>query len=132
VRLSQKDQADQKAFLADGAVQANTWLVCCPPGTAGSFTVEALLGDAAKPAEKLTATIVLGDAAPPAATDVQAAPGSALRSLRLVYRGPAQKKVFWAPLAWAGLPHFELGWLWVYLLVYLPAMFAARWLLRVA
>ena len=45
---------------------------------------------------------------------------------------PAQKKVFWVPLAWAGLPHWELGWLWVYLLVYLPAMIAARWVLRVA
>jgi len=126
-QLTSAQSQSLRAFLDDGAVQAASWLLRCPADTAGAFAVAVTRGS-----ERLTARIVLGDSHPPVPAEVAASPGGALRSLRVVYPAPPVRKVFWAPLGFLGLGHWELGWLSVYLLVYLPAMFAARWVLRVA
>ena len=54
-------------------------------------------------------------------------PADPLTSLKLVYKKDQTPKVFFAPIA-----HWDWGWLWVYLLAYLPAMFLFRWLLKIA
>jgi hypothetical protein len=79
-----------------------------------------------------------------------------IRSVSVTYPPPDHKRVFWAPLDWlalpewnaadglsgalakpynwvrANLPFWDAGWLILYLIVYLPVMFAARWVLKVA
>jgi hypothetical protein len=76
----------------------------------------------------LTATLVLGDAHPPSPAEATNTPSDPLTSLKLTYT-PIDTKppVFFAPIA-----HHDWGWLWVYLLAYLPAMYLFRYLLRIA
>jgi pyruvate,water dikinase len=53
--------------------------------------------------------------------------------LKVAYKEHAVRggKVFWDPVEWLVKPWLP-GWLIVYLLAYLPAMFLLKWLLRVA
>jgi hypothetical protein len=55
-----------------------------------------------------------------------------LRSLKIVYPPRETKPSFWTPLSIVGLPAWDLGWLGVYLISYLPAMFVFRRVLGVA
>jgi len=49
----------------------------------------------------------------------------------VIYPIPKTKPVFWRPFAVFGREEFSLGWLWVYILVYTPLMFLAKWVLRI-
>jgi len=125
-----KTLASLDAYLAREIVPSGiVWKVQSPPDANGSFGVRVSAGDA--PA--LSARIVLGSARPPSPADVLAdAAGAPLRSLKVVYPPPDAKLTFWAPLSLVGLGDWDLGWLGVYLVSYLPAMFVFRRLLRVA
>ena len=59
---------------------------------------------------------------------------SPVKELRVVYPKPKQEPVFWRPLAaLGGRPaRIDLGWLWLYILVYLPALVVTRAVLKVA
>ncbi|MEI7766425.1 MAG: PEP/pyruvate-binding domain-containing protein [Phycisphaerae bacterium] len=72
--------------------------------------------------------IVLGDLNPPAPRTLECGPDGPIQSLKITYPKPKTTQVFWK------LPGIDwnLGWLWVYLLAYLPIMLIARWLLRIA
>ena len=48
-----------------------------------------------------------------------------MRKMRMVLKHPPP--IFFAPIG-----HWDWGWLWVYLLAYLPAMYAFRFLLKIA
>jgi hypothetical protein len=62
--------------------------------------------------------------------------------LRVVYPPSGQKPVFCQPLAGLGasnhlpfakeLATLDIGWLWVYILAYVPVLFVARAVLKVA
>ena len=58
-------------------------------------------------------------------------PGS-LMSFKIIYPQSDVQKTFWLRPINFGFFHFEPGWMTVYLLAYLPAMFALRAVLRVA
>jgi len=52
--------------------------------------------------------------------------------LRMTYADTrtAEQRVFWRPLAWAGV-NWDAGWLGLYMVSYLPAMFLAKRLFRI-
>ena len=90
----------------------------------------------------VVADVVLGDEYPPTPRRMAGPAGSPVRELRVVYPKPRHKPAFWMPLAsvagrapapWvARLAAIDIGWLWLYILVYLPTLFLARRVLKVA
>jgi hypothetical protein len=71
-----------------------------------------------------------------------------VKGLRVVYPKPKTEPVFWRPFGWlggqtTGAPHagtsvasrlaaWDAGWLWLYVLAYLPVLFIARAAMKVA
>jgi len=65
-----------------------------------------------------------------------------VKEVRVVYPKPKTKPVFWRPFApltghdrvpsAARLALIEIGWLWLYILIYIPALFLTRVVLKVA
>jgi hypothetical protein len=81
--------------------------------------------------------VVLGDEYPPAPSRVTGPVGSPVKELRIAYPPSRQKPVFWQPLARLAaydsrLAMIDVGWLWLYILVYLPAIVLIRAVLKVA
>jgi hypothetical protein len=84
----------------------------------------------------------LGDDFPPAPTILTAKDNSPIRQIQVIYPKPKTEPLFWRPFAaLAGHDHIpfagklavlDTGWLWLYILAYLPALFLFRVLLRVA
>ena len=77
--------------------------------------------------------LVLGDACPP--EEMTTAPSTGpIKSLKVEYAPPTRKQIFWSPFFFMGkhrLAYFDIGWLGVYLLAYLPVMFVSKRVLRV-
>jgi pyruvate,water dikinase len=116
-----KDLAD---YLKDIPPVPVSWNVIAPDKTAGAWPITVR----ASSAKTLSATLVLGDAHPPSPAEIDNTPNDPLTSLKLIYQPiNTQSKIFFAPIA-----HHDWGWLWVYLLAYLPAMYLFRYLLRIA
>jgi pyruvate,water dikinase len=121
--LRKQKLADLAEYLKNVPPIPVTWHITAPENVAGAWPVT-LRADNSK---TLTATMVLGDAHPPAPKEVNNTPADPLTSLKLTYQRPNdQHPIFFAPIA-----HWDWGWLWVYLLAYLPAMFFFRWLLKI-
>ncbi|MDB5322771.1 MAG: hypothetical protein JWN40_4402 [Phycisphaerales bacterium] len=120
----QQKLADLDAYLQDIPAVPVTWNVIVPDNASGAWPVTLRASNS----KALTATLVLGDAHPPAPAEVTNTPNDPLTSLKLTYQ-PINPKppIFFAPIA-----HWDWGWLWVYLLAYLPAMYAFRFLLKIA
>jgi hypothetical protein len=125
---------DLEAYLEAGIPpQGLTWLIRPPAGFSGrlKFSVEAA-GEAA-PIE-----VVIGDTDPPSTQ--QYTGEGVIRSLKVVYPKPTTEASFLRPLGWVGsdsalaqrLGRFDLGWIGLYIVVYLPALLAARAILKVA
>ena len=74
----------------------------------------------------------LGDGKGPAQIARPNAEDHPIEWIKIAYRQHLVKgaNVFWQPVEWMVKPWLP-GWLIVYLLVYLPAMFALKWVLRV-
>lgn len=118
--------------------QGITWMLRTPPGTVGRFPAK-VSADGQAPT---TVSVVLGEDFPPSDPLVAGHADSPIRELRVVYPPSAQKQVFWKPLAgvannahipFAGtLAAMDIGWLWLYLLTYLPVFFLGRAVLKVA
>ena len=118
-----------EAYLRAGVPPQNVmWKLRPPPDAAGRFAVTVTAGDAAP----VSLNVVLGDRHPPAPSEARGAASSPIRSVRIVYPSPGRERVFWAPLAFVGKPHWDAGWLLTYLIAYLPVMYLLRWLLKVA
>jgi pyruvate,water dikinase len=124
-----------EAFMSGGVKPAPLNWSIRPPNAAGAFPITVRGSDSAA----LTLTAVLGDVAPPEPRIVQGDPGTSLSEVQIVYTGvPASG--FWKPFAGVttksfvdrGWNQWEVGWLVVYLIAYLPAMFLARKMLRLA
>ena len=130
---------DLQAYLAAGIPpQGITWLVRSPDARGGQFPVT--VTTSGQP--PLALRVVLGDDYPPAPRSVKGAGDSPFKELRVVYPQPRLEPVFWRPLArllgdqpgglLTRLAAIDLGWLWLYILAYLPALLIIRWILRVA
>jgi rifampicin phosphotransferase len=122
---------DLQAYLAAGIPpQGITWLIRPPNDLRGRFSIKVTAGEH----PPLSTSIVLGDEVPPDPVYVTGAAGSPIKELRAVYPKPKQESVFWRPPASLGgwLAAFDIGWLWLYIIVYLVSMVLARSVLRVA
>ncbi len=123
--------ADLNAYLQAGVPpESLVWTVHCRADAnngfpSGRFPIAVVADD-----ERLELAVVLGDETPPTATEATGAPAGILRSLKIVYPLPKEKRIFCQPLAGLGWS-LKLGWLWVYLLIYLPLMYLTKWLARV-
>ncbi len=130
---------DLESYLAAGVpAQGITWLVRTPEARSGRFDVKV----AAEGHPAVTAEVVLGADCPPSPARVAGPAGSPVRQLRIVVPRPKVKSVFWQPLALlAGhdaipfasrLAAMDVGWLWLYILVYVPVLMLTRFVLKVA
>lgn len=130
---------DLKSYLDAGLPpQGLTWTIRPPAGTSGRFPVS-VVTEGQPP---LALTVVLGGEYPPGILAADGAAGSPIKELRVVYPKSSQKPVFWQPLAALGshenvallhwLAEVDVGWLWLYILIYLPLLFILRALLKVA
>jgi hypothetical protein len=90
----------------------------------------------------VTVKVVLGEEYPPGNLIAMGGHDSPIKELQVVYPPSRQKRVFWQPLAGLGarahvpfakdLATMDIGWLWLYALTYLPALFVSRAVLKVA
>jgi pyruvate,water dikinase len=130
---------DLQAYLDAGIPpQGITWVVRPPEEMVGRLSV-AVRAEGHLP---LTVAVVLGNESPPAPSSVIGPAGSPVKELRVVYPKPNRKPVFWQPLAslaghdgvpWAArLATVDVGWLWLYILAYIPTLVLARAILKVA
>jgi pyruvate,water dikinase len=92
------------------------------PNTAGRWPVTVSAGS-----ERQTIDVVLGDAYPPAPAEISGDARSRIVSLKVVYPDRDNRQKFFTPIG-----HWDWGWLGVYLLAYLPAMFGMRAILKIA
>ncbi len=117
-----------KSYLDAGLPpQGVTWMLRPSANTSGRFPVS-VVTDGHPP---LSVNVVLGNQYPPATLTTTGSAVSPLKELRVVYPAASQKPVFWQPLAALGSP-LEIGWLWLYLLTYLPVLFILQALMKVA
>jgi rifampicin phosphotransferase len=103
-----------------------SWRLRVPETSNGRFTLGINLPGEA-PQE---IPIVFGISHPPVAADFTHDGGS-LHSLSVQYPRPLNQRVFWNPLKAIGGPGWDFGWLGVYLLSYLVAMFTFKTVLRI-
>jgi len=131
--------ADLQNYLDAGIPPRGiTWMIRPPPGTVGRFSVKVK----AEGHPPVTLKVVLGEEFPPGNLMARGSSEGPVKELRAVYPPPRQKPVFWQPLAGLSaheqlpfakdLARMDIGWLWLYLLTYLPALFASRAVLKVA
>jgi len=104
-----------------------TWTIRPPAGAAGRFPVS-VVTEGHSP---VGLNVVLGSQYPPGALAAKGDAGSPVRELRAVYPTSSQKPVFWQPLAVLGST-MDVGWLWLYLITYLPVLFIVQAALKVA
>ncbi len=132
----QRMAEDLKAYLDAGIPpQGITWQLRPPHDLNGRFDVN--VSAAGSPAATIGVTV--GDQFPPSPTSVAGPAGSPVKLLRVSYSKSKQEEHFLRPFAALGhtsiaprLAAMDMGWLWLYILVYLPALFAVRWTLKVA
>jgi phosphohistidine swiveling domain-containing protein len=115
-----------------------TWMIRPPSSGVGRFPVK-VIADGCLP---VTVNVVLGGEFPPGNLSAAGGHDSPIKEVRIVYPPPAQKQVFWQPLAGlarhdqlplaGALAVTDIGWLWLYILAYLPALFLSRAVLKVA
>jgi hypothetical protein len=122
-------RTELKEHIASGLAPQNLmWEIKTPPGAEGSFPVTI----STPGAEPLKLNIVLGNRCPPALAEVLASDQSPIKSARVIYPPTDTERIFWTPMALFGDNQWDAGWLLTYLLAYLPVMFLARMILRVA
>jgi phosphohistidine swiveling domain-containing protein len=129
---------DLKRYLDRGvSPQGLTWTVRSPSDDR-RFPVS-VVADGHSP---LGLDVVLGNTYPPADVAATGPADSPIKELRVVYPGSLQRRAFWQPFATLGLESdstlvntlagLDIGWLWLYLMVYVPALVLVRRLLHVA
>jgi pyruvate,water dikinase len=138
--LARNQTADDLQKYLDAGIPPRgvTWMIRTPPGTVGRFTAKVI----AEGRPPVAVNIVLGEEFPPGKLTAKGGHDSPIEEVRVVYPPPAQKLVFWQPLAGLArhdqlpfardLARLDLGWLWLYILAYMPALFLARAALKVA
>ena len=138
--LARQQTADDLRNYLDAGIPPRgvTWMIRTPPGTVGQFPVKVIAG--ARP--PVMVNVVLGEEFPPGNLTARGGADCPIKEVRVVYPPSGQKPVFWQPLAGLGasshlpvakeLATLDIGWLWVYILAYVPVLFVARVVLKVA
>jgi hypothetical protein len=90
----------------------------------------------------MTVNIVLGDYHPPVYSSTKGNGGSPIKELRAAYPNTKLEPVFWRPFAGladheripfsAWLASIKVGWIMLYILVYIPTLMIIRMSLKVA
>ena len=132
-------ERDLERYLDAGLPpQGVTWTVRAPAGASRRFPVS-VVTEGYSP---VGLDVVLGGRYPPGVLAAQGAVESPVKELRVVYPKSSNKTVFWQPfaalsryehstlLAW--LAAVNIGWLWLYVVTYFPALAVLRAALRVA
>jgi hypothetical protein len=130
---------DLKAYLDAGIPpQGITWLIRAPEALSGRFSVAVTAGGHTP----VKADVVLGEAYPPAQSRTAGPADSPVKEVRVVYPKHRYEPVFWRPLVslagydrvplTARLATIDIGWLWLYILVYVPTLVLTRAVLKVA
>jgi hypothetical protein len=118
---------DLRDYLAHGIPpQSVSWKINSTPNNSGRFPVQISLPNHAP----LTINAVLGESHAPEPLEITDHDAKGIVSAKIVHPRSDQKRIFWAPFAWAGKP-WDAGWLWLYMIVYLPVMFGCKWILGV-
>ncbi|HVT81958.1 MAG TPA: PEP/pyruvate-binding domain-containing protein [Phycisphaerae bacterium] len=126
--------ADLRSYLAAGVPpQPLRWQILPPEHTTGAFP---LMATTDSTTARLTA--VLGDDNPPEPSHLTAT--GPIRELRLTYAKDPQQRIFWRPFAFLGnasgslakIGNWDAGWVWLYVIAYLPVLFGTRAVLKVA
>ena len=116
--------SDLKRYLDAGLPpQGMTWTIRPPAGATGHFPVSV----ATEGHPPVNLDVVLGNQFPPGALTAAGSADSPVREVRVVYPHSSEKPVFWQPFA-----SIDIGWLWLYLLTYMPVLFILQALLKVA
>ena len=135
LRSAESLRADLDAYLATPIPdQTLAWTVELPEQD-GAFPLSVRSGT-----QRIETRLVAGHGVPPPSKldledgrgPIQAllADGS-LRTLSVTYKQPTDQPAFWQPFARFGWL-WDAGWLWTYLIAYLPAMLLSKKLLKVA
>jgi len=131
---------DLKRYLDAGLPpQGITWTIRTLAGASRRFPVSVVT----EGYPRLGLSIVLGNQYPPGTLAAGGGANSPFKELRVVYPNSSQKPVFWQPFAalasYRGetaivhsLAVVDIGWLWLYVLTYLPLVFILRAVLKVA
>jgi pyruvate,water dikinase len=122
---------DLQAYLEAGVPpQGVTWLVRPPDDMSGRFSVT-VTPEGTSP---VVAEVVLGEEYPPVPSRIAGPADSPVKEVRVVYPRSKHEPVFWRPFAPLGgrLGAVDLGWLWLYVLTYLPTLVLARVVMKVA
>jgi rifampicin phosphotransferase len=130
---------DLRAYLDAGVPpQGVTWLLRPPENYSGRFTVEVVAGDSPPAAVE----VAIGDECPPVPSTVGGPAGSPVKQLKVAFAQPKTSVAFWQPFSFlagrdyipfsAALAALGIGWLWMYIIVYLPVLMISRAVLRVA
>lgn len=137
--LRQRTADDLQAYLDAGIPpQPISWLLHAPQDFSGRFPIT--VTTEGKP--PVTMHVVLGDGSPPSRIVRTGAAGNPVKELRIAYAKSSAEPIFFRPLAklasadsspiLSKLAAIDIGWLWLYILVYLPVLMILRALLRVA
>jgi hypothetical protein len=119
--------ADLRDYLAHGIPpQSVSWKINSTPNQSGGFPIQISIPKH----PPLTIKAVLGDSHAPEPLEITDHDAKGIASAKIVHPRSDQKRIFWAPFAWAG-KGWDAGWLTLYLLVYLPVMFGCKWILGV-
>lgn len=107
--------------------QSLVWTIRAPDKEEGNFTFSVSTADQTP----INGVMRLGDSIPAVAAFDLIETDSVVQKIEVIYPPNPKKAVFWAPLARYGWP-VDFGWLWTYLLAYLPPMLALKKWLNVA
>jgi hypothetical protein len=115
--------ADLREYLKQGVPpQSISWKINSDPATPGRFDIAVNT----KVRDDLVVHVSLGNTHPPTTLE---ADGGGIK-LKIVHPRSDQKQTFWKPVAYFG-NQWDAGWLWLYLITYIPLMFLLKWLMRI-
>ena len=108
--------------------QQLTWTILTPPEKEGRYKL------IVKPerGESVEMNLVLGNAYPPEPKKITAPKNGPIISTDLIYieQRTRESLTFWTPFQFIGIT-WDLGWLGIYLLIYIPVMFLLKFLLKI-
>jgi phosphohistidine swiveling domain-containing protein len=138
--LARQQTADDLQAYLDAGIPATgiTWTLRPPESMSDRFPIRV----STEGHEPVTINAVVGNQYPPAQTSVRGPANSPINELKITYPPSKTEPIFWRPLGrLAGSQHgkllnwlgrIDVGWFWLYILVYLPTLLLTRRVLQIA